>query len=214
MYKWSEFFKTERKPYTRWKSDDLSFSRPNYGIPRPLEQCQFVMNQMTKNNQVIPVGMWGEAIDLDKHNTLNFNLTRQFWIEGHGEYFDGYSLVLPETPSPLKFNDQQLYLVVGIHENCVSQKDSFYHFSNDFLATWLSLGEPIIWFTPSRTGICWAGLHPMPITGGKTEFLHITSVDIALPITNFFEPDDETLKILPNNADITIGRILKSKEAK
>jgi hypothetical protein len=75
------------------------------------------------------------------------------------------------------------------------------------------LGNPLMWFTPDRKGMCWAGLSTTPIIGGASKSKKISSFDLIIPITTFFSredapPDSERdfLMPLPKNADQIIGR--------
>lgn len=213
MYNWNQFWNTQRAYGSRWNSRDRSFGRPDYLIATPLEQCRFVMTQLDANKKPFPVDMWGNLIGLNQCGTLNHHYATQFWLEGQGEYFDGYSIVLPCEPNPVLVDGLECYVVGGIYESCVSWRGKDFALSSEFIADRMALGNPLMWFTPDRKGMCWAGLSTTPIIGGASKSKKISSFDLIIPITTFFSGEDappdfesDFLMPLPKNADQIIGR--------
>jgi hypothetical protein len=213
MYSWDQFWNTQRAYGSRWNSKNRSFGRPDYLIATPLEQCHFVMTQLDDNKKPFTVDMWGNLIGLNQYGTLNHHYATQFWLEGQGEYFDGYSIVLPCEPNPVFVDSLEYYVTGGIYENCVSWRGKDFTFSSEFIADRMVLGNPLMWFTPDRRGMCWAGLSTTPIIGGASKSKKISSFDLIIPITTFFsgentppEFEGDLLTPLPKNADQIIGK--------
>lgn len=221
MYNWNQFWNTQRAYGSRWNSSDRSFGRPDYLIATPLEQCRFVMTQLDANKKPFPVDMWGNLIGLNQYGTLNHHYATQFWLEGQGEYFDGYSIVLPSASTPVLIDGLEYYVVGGIYENCVSWRGKDFTFSSEFIAGRMALGNPLMWFTPDRKGMCWAGLSTTPIIGGASKSKKISSFDLMIPITTFFVRDGvaadlgndvDHLTPLPKNADQIINKWFANME--
>lgn len=213
MYNWNQFWNTQRAYGSRWNASDRSFGRPDCLIAAPLEQCRFVMTQLDINKKPFPVDMWGHSMGPGQYGTLNHHYATQFWLEGQGEYFDGYSLILTDRLNPVFAAGQEYYVVAGVYENCVSWQGRNGTLSTEFIADRMALGNPLMWFTPDRKGMCWAGLSTTPIIGGVSKSKKISSFDLIVPITTFFiregaSPDFENdfLEPLHKNADQIIGR--------
>ena len=222
MYNWNKFWNTQRAYGSRWNSRDGSFGRPDYLIATPLEQCRFVMTQLDANKKSFPVDMWGNSIGLNQCGTLNHYYATQFWLEGQGEYFDGYSIVLPNEPNPVLVIGHEYHVVGGVYENCVNWNGRDCTFSTEFIADRIALNYPLMWFTPNRKGMCWAGLSTTPIIGGSSTSKKISSFDLVIPITSFFARDEveansadavDFLASLPKNADQIINKWFTKQEA-
>lgn len=219
MYNFQQYWNSSEKKYVdRWGKDANNFSKPYYGIAKPLEQCRFVMTRLDHDKKPYPVDMRGNAIEIEKYGTTNFGTANQLWIDGHNAFFDGYSLVLPTKPKTVFVNGQPWYVVIGIHEDCITWRDEEIIFSSEFTADRIALNYPLMWITPDRKGICWAGLSATPILGGSTKSKKISSADIIVPITTFLttanaltEPRGDLLAPLPENANKIIGKWFDGK---
>ena len=215
MYNFQQYWNDQPKKYIdRWGKDEKNFSTPWLGIAAPLDQYQFVLTRLDKDKKPYSVDMRGNPTNLEEYGTTNFRSARQFWVDGQNTFFDGYSMVLPSIPIPLHIvNGNQYYVVVGIYENCVTVKGDEVYFSDEFHADRIALDAPLMWFTPDRKGVCWAGLSLMPILGGSTKSKTISSTDLIVPITTFVtpeyhedEPEYDFLKPLPANANQIITK--------
>jgi hypothetical protein len=218
-YNFQEFFNTNKPYISRWGKNH-QISTPDYSIPQPLEQCQFVMTRVDRNKKSFPVDMWGKPVDPKIYGTALFSEARPLWVDGSDAYFDGYSVALPDVPNPVYLNviDKELYVVAGVYENCVTRVGNKLSFSNELTADWISLGKPTRCLLPSKTGVCWIGLSSEPIQGGIKRDKQIDSRDFIVPITNFIiDPEDDkecddwdpqSIKLLPPNAQQIINKIL------
>lgn len=220
MYSFNEYWNAEKKYEFRWNSSDRSFSRPEYQIAKPLEQCSFVMTRLNANKKPYPVDIWGSPVDPSMYGTADFlDDARPLWVDGQGSFFDGYSIALSNDPNPVYFDGKEYFVVIGVYESCVTWKDGYGTFSSEFEADRMVLGDPLIWFTPDRKGMCWAGLSEVPIMGGSCHSKKISSFNISAPITSFFvrEGVDENsayedfLTPLPRNAEKIINKWFSGK---
>jgi hypothetical protein len=217
MYNLKEFNQNRTKFNLRsnWITKKKSFAVPYFSIANPLEQCRFVMTQLDSNNQPYPVNMWGNTIDPKIHGTTNFYNAESLWLIGQGIYFDGYSIVLGDLAEQVFVNDDNYYIVGGIYPNGLNLERGNYKISPEVMADLISLDFPLYWHTPDWRGVCWVGLSPTPIIGGKNSTKHISSVNLTLPITAFALRDNVTpystedkdyLTVLPSYADRVINK--------
>lgn len=222
MYNWNQFWNTQKTYGSRWKSGDRSFGRPDYLIATPLEQCRFVMTKLDANKRSFPVDMWGNSVRSSQYEALSHHYATQFWLEGQGEYFDGYSIVLPDEPNPVLLDGHEYHVVGGVYENCVNWHGRDCTLSTEFIADRIALNYPLMWFTPNRKGMCWAGLNATPIIGGASNSKKISSFDLMIPITSCLARDKVTadfddgvdfLVPLPRNADQVINKWFEKQEA-
>ena len=67
MHDWDEFKRRQKNPGSRThKHGELLLEPHPYGVPEPLKQCQFVMNQKNawyKNKQSCSVDLTGNMIN-------------------------------------------------------------------------------------------------------------------------------------------------------
>lgn len=205
-FEYTKFIETRTAPYSRWKDKDTSFIRPDSSVSKPLDQCKFVMTQLGKEKSIVPVDMWGNSIDpFNPSKILHFRTTRTLWADDYGQTFDGYAAVLDKKPSPVLINDQEYWLVAGLHFNCINVSDRTFYISEDFQAVRFSLGEPLCGICPNQRDAYWFGLSPEPITGGKNESTIISSYNQIIPIG--LELGEEVLP-LPIGAEKIINNIL------
>jgi hypothetical protein len=202
MYNFEVFWNSPRGYGSRWRNDNRKFSAPYYSIAKPLEQSEFVMTQLDENKQSFAVDMWGNPINPNEHGKCGFRTAQSLWLEGQGEYFDGYSIVLSGDPSPVYYNNKEYFLVAGLYENCITLTGNKYSLggksctlSAEFMADRAALNYPLMWHTPDQKGMCWVGLSETPILGGATKTKKVSSFNLMLPITVFAAPD------LPNEED-------------
>lgn len=218
MYSYHNFISANRTQTNRW-GKSCPVETPDLPMPDVLNQCQFVMTQIDCNKNPFPVDMWGARVDPKKYGTTSLTDARAFWRAGQNYYFDGYSMVLSDKPSPLYVGeaDDEVFVVAGIYKNCITISGKIAKFSNDFMADWVSLGEPTLCLLPNRKGLCWIGLSPQPISGGIKVDKQIGSTNLVIPITDFLineggEVSDTSssppIKLLPQNAQQIINRIL------
>lgn len=218
MHSKKDFLNSARQSGARsgWHSPMRSFAVPDiFSIATPLAQCEFVMTQMAGDNKPFPVDMSGNPIDPKTYGTTDFYTAESLWRIGRGTYFDGYSLVLGENPEPVFEGNDYYYLVAGIYPDGLITEGKNRRMSNDVMADWMALNNPLIWHTPDRKGVCWAGLSPTPIIGGKNSTKHISSFNLTLPITCFAlrenvieysKEDKDYLTVLPPDAEIIINK--------
>lgn len=214
MYNFQQYWHDNAKKYIdRWGKGAKNFSTPWLEIAAPLDQYRFVMTRLDSDKKPYQVDMRGNPANLEEYGTTNFKSARQFWVDGQNAFFDGYSMILPSTPTPMCVNGNQCYVVVGIYDNCVSLKGEIVYFSDEFIADRIALDAPLMWFTPDLKGACWAALSPIPIIGGSTKSKTISSTDLIVPITTFVtpewhedEPEYDLLKPLPANANLIIAK--------
>lgn len=217
-YNYQEFKRTNQPRHNRW-GKSCPVETPDLPMPDVLNQCQFVMTQIDCNKNPFPVDMWGARMDPKEYGTTSLRDARSFWRDGQDYYFDGYSMALPDQPNPLLIGEakDEMFVVAGVHENCVTISGKTVKFSNDFMADWVSLSEPTLCFLPNRTGLCWIGLSPQPISGGIKGGKQIDSSHLIVPITDFLITEDDLvsdtwnsppIKPLPQNAQQIINRIL------
>ncbi|MCF8190580.1 MAG: hypothetical protein K9J14_04875 [Polynucleobacter sp.] len=221
MYNFKHYFETTKKYNYLWNQRDNSFAKPGYLIAKPLEQCSFVMTRLDRDKKPYPVDMWGSRVDPDIYGVTDFsNNARPLWVDGQSAFFDGYSIVLPNQPSPVYVEGYKHFVVAGIYDNCVTWKGKDATFSTEFIADRMALERPLMWFTPDRKGICWAGLSDTPIVGGTSKSKKISSFGLTIPITTFFiredappDSDEDFLTPLPKNANKTITGWFEEKVA-
>ncbi len=216
MYSFKEYCDDQSKKYIdRWGNGARSFSKPWLGIAAPLDQYRFVMTRLDRYKKPYQVDMRGNPTSLKEYGTTKFISARQFWVDGQNAFFDGYSMILPSTPTPMCVNGDKYYVVVGIYDNCITLREDIVYFSDEFHADRITLGAPLMWFTPDLKGVCWAGLSPTPIIGGSTSSKTISCTDLIVPITTFVtpechededEPEYNFLKPLPANANQIITK--------
>ncbi len=103
--------------------------------------------------------------------------------------------------------------MAAIYENCVTWNGNDISFSNEFVADRIALNYPIMWLTPDRKGMCWAGLSRYPILGGKNASKVVSSYDLSIPITSGFFRENgnfdfscNSLELLPEIADHIISK--------
>jgi hypothetical protein len=223
MYSFREYWNTPKERELRWNPSDNSFSRPEYSIAKPLEQCQFVMTRLDSNKKPFPVDIWGSSVDPKIYGTTDFfNNARPLWVDGQGSFYDGYSIELSTNPTPVLVGGIKYYVVGGVYEDCVSWLGEDGTISSEFIADRIALNDPLMWFTPNRKGMCWAGLSATPIVGGTSNSKKISSFDLSIPITTFFlrdgvvagsDEDVDYLSPLPKNADQIINNWFAKKKA-
>lgn len=217
-YDYEEFRRANQTRRNRW-GKSCSIATPDLPMPNALKWCRFAMTRVDGNQKTFPVDVWGNEVDPKIYGTVSFQEASSFWREGQNSCFDGYSMVLPDKPAPIYISEigEEMFIAVGVYENCVTITGKNVKFSNEFLADWISLGEPTHCFLPSRTGICWIGLSPQPIMGGIKGDKQIDSANFIVPITDFFINDSDEvsdtwnsppIKLLPPNAQQIVNKIL------
>jgi hypothetical protein len=123
MYNFREYWNTPKERERRWNPSDDTFSRPEYSIATPLEQCPFVMTRLDDHKKPYPVDIWGSPVDPKVYGTTDFfNNARPLWVDGQCSFYDGYSIALPANPYPVLMDNQEYYVVGGIYENCINWK--------------------------------------------------------------------------------------------
>ena len=207
------------KLYPSRRGRGFDIETPDLEMPEAIKQCQYVMAQVDSNKKSFPVDIWGKPIDPAVYGAMSFGDARALWRDGRHSYYDGFSIALLDQPTPIYLDgiDKALYITAGVYENCVAITGKSAKFSNEFMADWISLGEPTHCFLPSRSGLCWIGLSPQPIVGGIKGDKQIDSANFIVPITDFFinggnEVSDTwnspPIKLLPPNAQQIINKIL------
>lgn len=217
-YDYEEFRRANQMHRNRW-GKSCPIETPDLPMPDALKWCRFVMTRVDGNQKTFPVDVRGNRVDPKTYGTASLQEARSLWRAGQNSCFDGYSMVLPGSPESVYVHevDEEMFIVAGVYENCVTITEKNAKFSNGFMADWISLGEPAHCFLPSRTGLCWIGLSLQPIVGGIKGSKQIDSTNLIVPITDFFINEGDELgdnwksppiKVLPPNAQQIINKIL------
>jgi hypothetical protein len=215
MITWEEF-KSRNKNYgsRKFDSDDVYFRTWPF-IDHPIDQGQFIMNQRQGWNswkQPQAVDLSGSPVDpMNESETRSHHRVQNTLIIDDWATFDGFSLVLPNEPSPIYIQEKPFYLVVGIHNECRKKSFStpeqcFYsEASVEWIADHISLGKPSYGLNPNNKGYYWIAYHDKPIEPRFKDKSVVFSYGGLVALTNFLKEKDDLIRPLSGLALKTLN---------
>jgi hypothetical protein len=243
MHQHSEFFQTvkeedfkmktyqdflnRKQPYGTRELKDGEFSEvPRVMVDEPLRNAPFIMNRRNRNlnEQSQSVDFNGCIADpMDPTQTMSYYTAREVWSRDQRATFDGFSVVLPNTPEPItNISGKDYYLVAITINQCVNRHQTTFYNNrrNDFsiqlnsecLGEILSLGSPLWSLNTTQSGIYIFALSEKPIVTyrGKNKSVFssggVIAMNVAADLKNPKTGEDLQIEILSPQALKTIEK--------